>query len=160
MKWYCKLQLSNTRGGYWWVLGALCVVYIILLQNMYTKHSCKPKHGISLDDYLVMCLVYNPLCVCLLGLIQWSGLVLVAAVCPPAGPRLSNHCPVSDLTQRPPGTPPPRPWVLLPEIDPTAQGYCGHNWLRVKMFCTLTEWNQRMPSHHKDWVLDWIMELS
>lgn len=69
---------------------------------------------------------------CPLGLLQRSSLVLVAAFCPPAGPRLSDHRPVPDLTQRPLGTPPPGPGVLLSELDPMAQLYCGHNQLRVK----------------------------
>ena len=54
---------------------------------------------------------------------QWSSLVLVAAVCPAAGPSLSDHCPVPDLAQRPPGTPPPRPRVLLSELDSAAQRF-------------------------------------
>lgn len=52
------------------------------------------------------------------GLIQRPSMVLVAAVGPPAGPRLSNHCPVTDLAQRPPGPPPPRAGVLLSELEP------------------------------------------
>lgn len=98
------------------------------------------------------------LCFCLSGLTQWSGLVLVVAVCPPARPFLQNHYPVSNHTQRPPGTPPHGPWVLLSEIDPTAQGYCGHNQLRVK--CCAHKWSEIRYSCHaiKIEELDWIME--
>lgn len=70
-----------------------------------------------------------------LGLVQWSGLVLVDAVCPPAGPCLSNHCPVPELAQRPLGTPSPRPGVLLSELGHTAPWYCdnvrvrGNHWM-------------------------------
>lgn len=72
------------------------------------------------------------LCMCPLGLLQRSSLVLVAALSPPAGPRLSDHRPVPDLTQRPLGTPPPGPGVLLSELDPMARWYHGNNQLRVK----------------------------
>lgn len=80
-----------------------------------------------------------------LGLVQRSGLVLVAAVGPPVGPCLSNHCPVPDLAQRPLGTPPPRLRVLLSELDPTAP------WILRPQ---LADENQSVHPCHRVWA--WV----
>lgn len=63
----------------------------------------------SVQDSDSCCPLLTILCFCLSGLTQWSGLVLVVAVCPPARPFLQNHYLVSNHTQRPPGTPPHGP---------------------------------------------------
>lgn len=77
------------------------------------------------------------------GLDQRSRLVLVAALRPPTGPGLSNHCPVPELTQRPFGTPPPHPWVLLSDLNLTLQQNYGHNnKLRVRYFAHTEKWNE------------------